>query len=80
MLDTAGPELQVRNKTGDPILLKMDDKVTLTADLSKSLSATIIPISYSELSKVYVVVISFRFLLLDFLFSLPIVCINLTFL
>ncbi|KMZ72597.1 Pyruvate kinase [Zostera marina] len=52
MLDTAGPELQVRNKTGDPILLKMDDKVTLTADLSKSPSATIIPISYSELSKV----------------------------
>ncbi|KAL5992972.1 hypothetical protein ACLOJK_013892 [Asimina triloba] len=39
MLDTAGPELQVSNKTGNLIELKAGDHVTLTADLSKEPSA-----------------------------------------
>lgn len=52
MLDTTGPELQVCNKTGNPIDFKADSHVTVTSDLSKELSAEVLPVDYAELAKV----------------------------
>ncbi|XVF56264.1 hypothetical protein PTKIN_Ptkin06aG0105200 [Pterospermum kingtungense] len=51
MLDTVGPELQVYNKTSNPIELKADDIVTITPDATKELSAEVLPISYSGLAE-----------------------------
>ncbi|PKA66767.1 Pyruvate kinase, cytosolic isozyme [Apostasia shenzhenica] len=51
MLDTVGPELQVRNTTGNPIELKVDAHVSLTPDLSKVPSAKILPINFADLAK-----------------------------
>lgn len=53
MLDTAGPELQISNKSGDAVDLKADNYVTITSDTSKELSAEVFPIDYAELAKVY---------------------------
>eukprot|EP00268_Persea_americana_P029040 TRINITY_DN2810_c2_g1_i2.p1 TRINITY_DN2810_c2_g1~~TRINITY_DN2810_c2_g1_i2.p1 ORF type:complete len:170 (-),score=25.23 TRINITY_DN2810_c2_g1_i2:31-540(-) len=52
MLDTVGPEVQVFNKTGNPIELKADDLVTITTDISKEPSADVLPINYSGLAEV----------------------------
>ncbi|KAF3775380.1 Pyruvate kinase 2 [Nymphaea thermarum] len=52
MLDTLGPEIQVHNKTGNPIDLKADDHVILTPDLSKEPSAMVLPVSYAGLAEV----------------------------
>ncbi|KAF9591634.1 hypothetical protein IFM89_005215 [Coptis chinensis] len=52
MLDTKGPELQVLNKTGHPIELKVDDHVTITSDVSKEPSPEILPVNYTGLSEV----------------------------
>ncbi|KAI0494386.1 hypothetical protein KFK09_024520 [Dendrobium nobile] len=52
MLDTVGPELQVHNTTGNPIELKADAHVLLTADLSKIPSKEILPINFPDLAKV----------------------------
>lgn len=52
MLDTVGPELQVSNKTGNPIELNVDDRVTITPDTSKEASADVLPINYSGLAEV----------------------------
>ena len=52
MLDTVGPELQVFNKTGNPIELEADDLVTITPDISREPSADVLPINYSGLAKV----------------------------
>ncbi|XXG39337.1 hypothetical protein AAC387_Pa01g0324 [Persea americana] len=51
MLDTVGPELQVFNKTGNPIELEADDLVTITPDISREPSADVLPINYSGLAK-----------------------------
>lgn len=51
MLDTTGPELQVRNTSGNSIELKAGDRVTITPDLSKAPSAQVLPINYSDLAK-----------------------------
>ncbi|XP_058089723.1 pyruvate kinase 1, cytosolic-like isoform X2 [Magnolia sinica] len=51
MLDTVGPELQVCNRTGNPIELKADDHLTLTPDLSKEASAEVLPVNYAELAE-----------------------------
>ncbi|XWS43064.1 hypothetical protein CRYUN_Cryun16bG0069200 [Craigia yunnanensis] len=50
MLDTVGPELQVYNKTANPIKLKADDIVTITPDATKEPSAEVLPINYSGLT------------------------------
>ncbi|XP_020679946.1 pyruvate kinase 2, cytosolic [Dendrobium catenatum] len=52
MLDTVGPELQVHNTTGNPIELKADAHVLLTADLSKIPSKEILPINFPDLAKI----------------------------
>lgn len=57
MLDTVGPELQVYNKTADPIELKADDIVTITPDATKEPSAEVLPISYSGLAGVRYILI-----------------------
>ncbi|KAF5191416.1 Pyruvate kinase 1, cytosolic [Thalictrum thalictroides] len=51
MLDTQGPELQVHNKTGHPIQLKVDDHVTITPDISIEPSSDILPVYYNGLSE-----------------------------
>lgn len=51
MLDTKGPELQVHNKTGNPIELKVDQRVTITTDVTKEPSSDIIPVEYSGLAE-----------------------------
>jgi pyruvate kinase len=50
MLDTAGPELQVHNKTGNPIALEADNRVTITSDVTKVPSPEVLPVSYDGLS------------------------------
>ncbi|CAA7400374.1 unnamed protein product [Spirodela intermedia] len=50
MMDTMGPELQVYNKSGNPIELKADDYVTITPDTSKVPSQGILPVNYAELA------------------------------
>ncbi|KAM7270531.1 hypothetical protein ACFE04_029745 [Oxalis oulophora] len=51
MLDTAGPELQVHNKTGNPIVLEADNQVTITSDITKVPSPEVLPVSYDGLSE-----------------------------
>ncbi|KAK9154688.1 hypothetical protein Sjap_002168 [Stephania japonica] len=51
MLDTKGPELQVHNKSGHPIELKVDDHVIITPDISKEPSASVLPVNYAGLSE-----------------------------
>lgn len=51
-MDTMGPELQVYNKSGNPIELKADDFVTITPDTSKVPSQGILPVNYAELANV----------------------------
>lgn len=62
MLDTVGPELQVFNKTGNPIELNADDLVTITPDISKEPSADVLPINYSGLAEVCLRLYSIIFL------------------
>lgn len=52
MLDTMGPELQVRNVSGNSIELKTGDRVTITPDLSKVPSSEVLPTNCSDLAKV----------------------------
>ncbi|XP_078156506.1 pyruvate kinase 1, cytosolic-like [Carex rostrata] len=51
MLDTVGPELQVKNPTGEPIVLDAGNRVTITPDLSKATSAEIFPLNFDCLAK-----------------------------
>ncbi|GAB4836325.1 hypothetical protein Ancab_001240 [Ancistrocladus abbreviatus] len=51
MLDTIGPELQVVNKSGNPILLEADSLVVLTPDQSKEASSMLLPINFHGLSE-----------------------------
>ncbi|CAL9135311.1 unnamed protein product [Musa textilis] len=51
MLDTVGPELQVRNTPGEPIELKAGNHVIITPDLSRVPSAEILPINFTDLAK-----------------------------
>lgn len=52
MFDTVGPELQIINKGEFPIVLRADEFVTLTPDLSKEPSAAFLPINWPELADV----------------------------
>ncbi|KAF3442516.1 hypothetical protein FNV43_RR16432 [Rhamnella rubrinervis] len=52
MLDTVGPELQVGNKTGNPIELKADDHVTITSDITKEPSPEVLPVSHAGLARI----------------------------
>ena len=52
MLNTVGPELQVHNRTGNPIELKIDDRVTITSDLDVAPSAEILPVNCDRLAQV----------------------------
>ncbi|KAL8162073.1 hypothetical protein V2J09_013562 [Rumex salicifolius] len=51
MLDTAGPELQVVNKSEHPISLESDSLIVLTPDQSKEATQNLLPINYHGLSK-----------------------------
>ncbi|KAJ4978222.1 hypothetical protein NE237_009002 [Protea cynaroides] len=51
MLDTVGPELQICNKSGSPIELKVDGHVIITPDVSREPSAEILPVSYAGLAQ-----------------------------
>lgn len=58
MLDTMGPELQVFNENGNPIELIVDANVVITPDLSKVPSAEVLPVNYSGLAKVCLLVVT----------------------
>lgn len=51
MLDTVGPEIQVFNKSGKPIALEADAKVTITPDTTREASSQLLPINYSDIAK-----------------------------
>ncbi|CAI9091250.1 OLC1v1026222C4 [Oldenlandia corymbosa var. corymbosa] len=51
MLDTVGPELQVVNKTEQPILLEAESLVTLTPDQGKEATSNLLPINFTGLAK-----------------------------
>ena len=51
MLDTIGPELQVFNKSGKPIALEADAKITITPDTTKEASSELLPINYADIAK-----------------------------
>ncbi|BAT94570.1 hypothetical protein LR48_Vigan02g179100 [Vigna angularis] len=51
MLDTMGPELQIVNKTEQPITLEEDTLVVLTPDQNKEASSKLLPLNFSGLSK-----------------------------
>ncbi|XP_051113694.1 pyruvate kinase 1, cytosolic-like isoform X2 [Andrographis paniculata] len=51
MLDTAGAELQVINKSENPITLQEDDKVVLTPDRGQEASSGVLPIKFDGLAK-----------------------------
>ncbi|THG06007.1 hypothetical protein TEA_021325 [Camellia sinensis var. sinensis] len=51
MLDTMGPALQVCNKTGNPIEMKADNRVTITPDTTIEPSAELLPVNYTGLAK-----------------------------
>ncbi|KAM0978643.1 hypothetical protein ACFX13_014848 [Malus domestica] len=51
MLDTVGPELQVANKTGNPIALLGDGLVVLTPDRGQEPSSELLPINFDGLAK-----------------------------
>lgn len=62
MLDTVGPELQVVNKSGNPISLLADGFVILTSDQEQEASSEVLPINFDGLSKVcYIFVFTFLF-------------------
>ncbi|XP_058205662.1 pyruvate kinase 2, cytosolic-like [Rhododendron vialii] len=50
MLDTMGPALQVRNKSGNPIELMAGNQVTITPDVTREPSAEILPVNYLGLA------------------------------
>ncbi|XP_028088804.1 pyruvate kinase 1, cytosolic-like isoform X2 [Camellia sinensis] len=52
MLDTMGPALQVCNKTGNPIEMMADNRVTVTPDTTIEPSAEVLPVNYIGLAKV----------------------------
>lgn len=52
MLDTVGAELQVVNKSGNPISLKQDGIVVLTPNQQQEASSDVFPINFDGLSKV----------------------------
>lgn len=52
MLDTVGPELQVVNKTENPISLEADTLVVLTPDQNKEATSNLLPLNFNGLSKV----------------------------
>lgn len=52
MLDTVGPELQVVNKTDNPISLQADSLVILTPDQEKEATSNLLPINFTGLAKV----------------------------
>lgn len=52
MLDTVGPELQVVNKTEQPISLEEDSTVVLTPDQDKEATPNLLPINFTGLSEV----------------------------
>ena len=54
MLDTVGPEVQVVNRTDRPITLEADTSVVLTPDQNKEATPNLLPVNFSELSKVSV--------------------------
>ncbi|EXC25435.1 Pyruvate kinase, cytosolic isozyme [Morus notabilis] len=51
MLDTVGPELQVVNKTDNPISLQADSLVILTPDQEKEATSNLLPINFTGLAK-----------------------------
>lgn len=55
MLDTAGPELTVVNKSEKPISLVADATITLTPDGGQEASSEVFPINFDGLSKVQLV-------------------------
>lgn len=52
MLDTVGAEMQVANKTGNPISLLGDGLVVLTPDRGQEPSSELLPINFDGLAKV----------------------------
>ncbi|OIT05168.1 pyruvate kinase 1, cytosolic, partial [Nicotiana attenuata] len=52
MLETGGPELQVVNKSENPISLQADSLVVLTPDQDKEATSNLLPINFSGLLKV----------------------------
>ncbi|KAK8938684.1 hypothetical protein KSP39_PZI011369 [Platanthera zijinensis] len=50
MLDTVGPELQVINKSGNPISLEADATVVLTPDQNREASSEVLPINFTGLA------------------------------
>lgn len=62
MLDTAGPELTVVNKSEKPISLEADATIILTPDEGQEASSEVFPINFDGLSKVQLV---------PFVFALP---------
>lgn len=61
MLDTGGPELQVVNKTEHPISLEADTLVILTPDQEKEATSNLLPINFSGLSKVSILLFYFLY-------------------
>lgn len=55
MLDTVGAELQVVNKSEDPISLQADGSVVLTPDNGQDASSEVLPINFSGLAKVLII-------------------------
>lgn len=55
MLDTAGPELTVVNKSEKPISLEANATITLTPDEGQEASSEVFPINFGGLSKVQLV-------------------------
>lgn len=59
MLDTVGPELQVFNKTEQPISLLEDTLVVLTPDHEKEATSNLLPINFMGLAKVWLMLLYF---------------------
>lgn len=67
MLDTGGPELQVVNKTERSISLQADTLVVLTPDQDKEATSNLLPINFSGLSKVSILLFCFLYNIYSFL-------------
>ncbi|PON34382.1 Pyruvate kinase [Trema orientale] len=52
MLDTVGPEVQVNNRSGKPIELKADDRLTITSDVGIEPSADVLAVNYNRLAQI----------------------------
>ncbi|KAL5546546.1 hypothetical protein UlMin_006233 [Ulmus minor] len=52
MLDTVGPELQVSNRSGNPIELNAGDHVTITSDNTADSSTKIFGVNYDRLAQI----------------------------